>query len=86
MALASLVATVFQGPKKSRFSGLPLSMALEMYFPLSRLLLPAPYKKQVHETGLIDKKWQISDNVVPSEAKIYSPIKIFFLQNLNISA
>jgi hypothetical protein len=36
------------GPKKSRFQGPPLPIALEMYFPGSKPLRPAPYKQQVH--------------------------------------
>jgi hypothetical protein len=46
MPLDSLVA--ISGPKKSLdFQGPPLPMALEMDFPASKSLRPAPNKQQV---------------------------------------
>ncbi len=38
----------FQDPKSLDFQGPPLPMALEIDFPLTKSLLPAPYKQQIH--------------------------------------
>jgi hypothetical protein len=38
----------FRSQKSLDFQGPPLPMALEMDFPASKSLHPAPYKRQVH--------------------------------------
>jgi hypothetical protein len=43
----SLCSLLFQGPKKSRFSGSTPSNGPEMDFPASKSLRPVPYKQQV---------------------------------------